>query len=94
MICSAKAKEVKCLQQSNTAEEHETTKQTIHNKQRMTLKGSNLHTKNASTFDHNPEGVEFFKKHCRAPGMPCAYEDTRVNQTNLSEQSSEQIITH
>jgi hypothetical protein len=59
MICSAKAKEVKCLQQSNTAEEHETTKQTIHNKQRMTLKGSNLHTKNAFTRNHNPEGVEF-----------------------------------
>jgi hypothetical protein len=28
----------------------------------MTLKGSNLHTKNASTLNHNPEGVEFFKK--------------------------------
>jgi hypothetical protein len=25
----------------------------------MTLKGSNLHTKNASTIIHNPEGVEF-----------------------------------
>ncbi len=68
MICSAKAKEVKCLQQSNTAEEHETTKQTIHNKQRMTLKGSNLHTKNASTFDHNPEGVEFFKQNTVGAG--------------------------
>jgi len=61
MICSAKAKEMKCLQQSAAAQEHKTTKQTIYNKQRMTLKGSNLRTKNASTLDNNPEGVEFQK---------------------------------
>ena len=48
----------------------------------MTLKGSNFDTKNDTTTIHNPVGVEFFKKHCRAQGMPCAYEDTRVNQSS------------
>ena len=35
----------------------------------MTLKGSNLHTKNASTLSHNPKGVEFQEK--------------TINKTNL-----------
>ena len=35
---------------------------TIHRKQEMTLKGSNFHTKNTFTLNHNPVGVEFFLK--------------------------------
>jgi hypothetical protein len=45
----------------------------------MTLKGSNLHTKNASTFDNNPEGVEFRKL------------KTIYKTQNLSERSEESI---
>ncbi len=35
---------------------------TIHNKLKVTLKGSNFTTKNDTTINHNPVGVEFFKK--------------------------------
>mgnify|MGYP006949113103 CR=1 FL=1 len=34
----------------------------IQSRMEMTLKGSNIHTKNAYSLNHNPVGVEFFKK--------------------------------
>ena len=38
--------------------------------------GVKLPYKKLNNINHNPEGVEFLKKHCRAQGMPCAYEDS------------------
>jgi len=40
---------------------------------------------------HNPVGVEFIKKTLYAQGMPCVYEDSRVNP-NASKQNTEPIF--
>jgi len=57
----------------------------------MTLKGSNLHTKNASTFDNNPTGVEFQKKTIyKTQNSPTQSYGVQY----LSERSEEPIATH
>jgi hypothetical protein len=60
MICSLRRGGAKRL--ALTAEiKHESQNKNDQSKPRMTLKGSNLHTKNNTTINHNPVGVEFRK---------------------------------
>ena len=69
MICALRRGGAKRL--ALTAEiKHESQNKNDQSKPRMTLKGSNLHTKNTTTINHNPVGVEFRKNNSKQITKP------------------------